>query len=110
MNKSLEITDENGRRYSSLSAMCRERDLNYFAVRKRMITNVDKSLLFAQQNLHNIPCKDHLGNEFPTKKAMCAHWGINAVTFSSRWNNGWTLEEALTAPTKTIRKKRRNFK
>lgn len=44
--------------------------------------------------------KDHLGNEFISKNAMCGHYGIPASTFRNRLLRGWTLEQALTVPTK----------
>lgn len=40
--------------------------------------------------------KDHLGNEFPTQKAMCEHYKIKPAAFQKRIERGHTLEEALT--------------
>ena len=42
--------------------------------------------------------KDHLGNEYPTKVAMCEYYSINLTTFYRRISIGWTLEAALTTP------------
>jgi len=40
--------------------------------------------------------KDHLGNEYPSVKKMCEHYGINEKTYRSRvTRNGYSLEEAL---------------
>ena len=43
---------------------------------------------------------DHLGNSFPTKSEMSAHWGISKSTFDGRLRRGWSLEEALTGKRK----------
>lgn len=48
-----------------------------------------------------IACTDHLGNEFPTKAAMAAHWGIPRATFFRRQRDGWDLEKSLTEPIRT---------
>lgn len=45
---------------------------------------------------NNIVSKDHLGNIFPTRKAMCEHWGISCAMFVSRLDRGMTIEQALT--------------
>ena len=46
-------------------------------------------------------CQDHLGNEFPSKKVMCAHYEISYDdVFIKRIRKGWTLEMALTTPVK----------
>lgn len=50
-------------------------------------------------------CRDHLGNEFPTMCAMCEHWGISKVVFTSRIRQGWDTERALTEPVLKRRKK-----
>jgi hypothetical protein len=43
-----------------------------------------------------IKIKDHLGNEFKSKKEMCKHYNINVGTFNHRISKGCSLEEALT--------------
>lgn len=44
-------------------------------------------------------CKDHLGNEFSSKREMCEYWDIDYKTFLNRVNRfGWALDKALTAP------------
>ena len=37
--------------------------------------------------------KDHLGNEFPSKTAMCEHYGVTCTTFDNRINS--SIEKAL---------------
>lgn len=41
-------------------------------------------------------CRDHLGQEFSSIRAMCKHWGVLQSTYYGRKKAGRTLEEALT--------------
>lgn len=45
-------------------------------------------------------CADHLGESFPSVNAMCAAWGVRRDVFNSRIKRGWTLEKALSTPTR----------
>lgn len=47
-----------------------------------------------------IPCKDHEGNTFPSKKAMCDYWRIPRATYFRRIRDGWSEKDALTKPIK----------
>ena len=48
------------------------------------------------------PCKDHLGNEYPSVKQMCEHYNIHRATYYERIRNGWSIEAALTTSTKSV--------
>ena len=41
---------------------------------------------------------DHLGNTFPTRKALAEHYGISDATLAYRLKNGLSMKEALTTP------------
>lgn len=43
-----------------------------------------------------IRCKDHIGNYFKSKQAMCKFWGIAVSTYHARRKMGWSLEKTLT--------------
>jgi len=43
----------------------------------------------------NIKCKDHLGNEYDSKKEMCEHYNIDISTFYFRIKKRYSLENAL---------------
>lgn len=45
------------------------------------------------------PAYDHLGNEYASRTAMAAHYGINVRTLNNRLKSKWPLEKALTEPT-----------
>ena len=44
------------------------------------------------------PCRDHLGNEYPSAPEMCAAYGIPFSTYSGRLGRGWTVRQALETP------------
>lgn len=48
-------------------------------------------------------CNDHLGNVFPSVKAMCDAHGVMKNTYYQRLNRGFTEEQALQ-PDKVLRK------
>ena len=43
-------------------------------------------------------CKDHLGNEYRSKYAMCKHYGVKQTTFNERIKAGLSVKDALTSP------------
>ena len=43
-------------------------------------------------------CRDHLGNEYPTMKAMAEAYGLPYSTVAGRRSMGWDWESTLTAP------------
>ena len=50
---------------------------------------------------HSKTVADHNGTEYPSIKAMCAHWNIEPETYTRRRKvYGMTLKEALTTPVK----------
>ena len=58
---------------------------------------LENALLGANAGIKK-PVEDHLGNIYPTKKEMCAFYGVPFQTYAYRLNHGWTLEAALTTP------------
>lgn len=52
---------------------------------------------FSAPNKRNsTPCTDHMGQHFPSQKAMCEAWGVFYSTYKKRIMRGWTQEQALT--------------
>ena len=49
--------------------------------------------------------QDHTGKTWPSVRAMCDAFGLPMTTFNNRLKRGWTLEQALTTPNDTTRKK-----
>ena len=85
----------NGKVYSSYHALAS--DLGISSSEGRTVEDVVKK--------HHLRCvTDHLGNKFNTQKAMLNHWGISEYSYRTRINKGWSLERALSTPSKTNRK------
>ena len=42
--------------------------------------------------------KDHLGNEYKSKAAMCRAYKINEASYDKRISLGWSIKDALTKP------------
>lgn len=99
-----ERTDHLGNTYSSRVAMCKAwgMDINTFTGRLASGMSLEEALTIPSGDARGNACKDHLGNEYPFKKAMCDAYGIKVVTFDNRIGRGWTLEDALVRPVKVL--------
>lgn len=54
--------------------------------------------------MSKIKCKDHLGNAYKSKRAMCQHYHMSEATFNERIHKKkWSLEKTLTTPCKTTK-------
>ena len=104
--------DHKGRGFSSIREMCKAYGVSIRTFLER--TALGEPLKFILEKLKDIgelnaiKTKDHLGNEFPSKAAMCRHYGISPSTLSGRLKRGMTLAEALLTPkeTKSTRNKK----
>lgn len=102
-----EIKDHLGNVYVSKNKLYQAYNTDWSTIKYRM-THMGMSLEDALTipysdntgGLHKV--YDHLGNEFPTKEAMCTYYGIPRATFFRRLRIGWTLEDALTKPLKHV--------
>lgn len=113
MNSGLPCTDHLGNNWPSRAAMLRHYGISgtvydyrfnvkNWTLEKTLTTPIiDTDLAGAHA------CKDHLGNEFPSKKAMCEYWHVPRNVFFSRLRAGKTLEEALNPETSGMRGKGR---
>lgn len=90
--------DHEGTEFPSIAAMCRAWGVSYGTYFRRRADGWDlrRSLEPTDTSRQAKRSVDHLGNMFPSIKAMCRHWGVNQATFSCRVHAGWTLEQALT--------------
>lgn len=78
-----------------------------FRFRKRH--GVAKDLIYAPIKQNCIPAQDHTGRRFESINDMCAFWGVKPNVFYGRFTTfGWSLEEALTRPTRTFTKRKKN--
>lgn len=98
--RNTKITDpDTGVVYSSIKAAAEARGLKLCTVYQRLAGGCSPEVALSRGNMQHTPSKDHTGACFPTRAAMCRHWGISADCFRQRFDiNGWPLERALTEP------------
>ena len=89
--------DHLGNEFPNRQAMCNYYGINYATFRRRIEKKHMslKDALTTPVEQKTGPCKDHIGNEFPSQKAMCDYYGINMNTFKGRIENNSSIEEAL---------------
>ncbi len=104
-----ECTDHKGNVFHSLPEMCRFygiEDPKKYRNRLKLGWSQEKALTtpFRKMVYKREPVTDHIGNPFPTKKAMCTHYGITVNHYLFRIKQGWSLEKALTTPVRKYEK------
>jgi hypothetical protein len=95
--------DHLGNEYKSMQAMLDHYGISYvpFMYRLQIMKLSLEEALTRPMNSNlatAIKCKDHLGNVFESKAAMCDHWHIPRTVFFRRQRQGWSLERSLTTP------------
>lgn len=103
MPKTKQCIDHLGNTFPSESAMCKHYGIATSTFQNRrdnLHMSLEDALTKKPENHTNSrqKCKDHLGNEFPSKDAMCKHWGIPKQVYFGRIKLGWKLEDILTKP------------
>ena len=93
--------DHLGNEFASVKAMCHAWGVSRKAYDHRVSRGASTQEALTGQVRRRLPatckpCRDHLGREFPSKVAMCRHWGVEWGTFRHRMRAGWGLERALT--------------
>lgn len=71
-----------------------------FLARLRKGMSIEKALIVPKRSRK---VKDHLGNEFSSKKAMLDFYKIGFTVFQARIKKGWSLKDALTVPRRSAR-------
>ena len=89
--------DHLGNEHPSINAMCRAWGITKTTLRARLELGwtLEEILTHPENNSHLIRCRDHLGNAFPSQKAMLAYWGVSHTTYKHRLSKGEPLERAL---------------
>lgn len=87
-----EVRDHHGVAYASVEEMCRRYKIpvNTFTTKRLMGVGL-KEALETPKDIW----RDHLGNEYPSQRAMLAEYGVVRRTFRWRLKEGWTLRQAL---------------
>ena len=89
--------DHTGQEFPSINAMCRAWGITKTTLRARLELGwtLEQILTHPEDNSHLIKCEDHLGNEYPSQRAMLAAWNVTYATFRHRQKKGHTLRECL---------------
>lgn len=106
-NKAIQVSDWTGRVFPSLREMCKCYCISEDEFNRRAGLGWDlaSTLLIDDKNrrrrvkgkfvFHKNDCHDHLGILYPSKKAMCTFWGVDAWYVQNRLSRGATLQECL---------------
>lgn len=89
--------DHTGHEFPSINAMCHAWGITKTVLRSRLELGwtLEEVLTHPENNSHLIRCKDHLGREYPSQKAMLKAWNVTHSTYKHRLKHGRTLQEAL---------------
>lgn len=103
MPVSKSYTDHLGVTYESISDMARAWNIPPKRLLYRLSKNIpiEQALTMSTEDIKSskLQCQDHLGNVYPSKRAMCEAYGITTSIFFSRMGNlKWSLEKSLTTP------------
>lgn len=91
--------DHLGNAFSSKKEMCDHYGITVFTYRYREQNGMNlEEILTTSKNTYidRYICKDHLGNEYSSVKAMCEAWGVTPAMYTCRLNAGCDIETALT--------------
>lgn len=93
--------DHEGTEYPSVRAMCERWHVNVgtYCMRVSRGWSLAEALCEPARNRNPgrpVRCVDHMGDEWPSAKAMCEAWGVPVRTYLMRRSFGWDLERALT--------------
>ena len=113
--KPIKVMDHAGNCFQSIKAMLRfyniERGTFYARLKadwsledaltiptSRSLRKIEDKRKFVRMKVPftKVRCKDHIGNYFKSKQAMCEWWGIPVSTYFARRKIGWSLEKTLT--------------
>lgn len=97
----LKYDDGLGNTFKNIGDMCKFHQVSTTTYRlktraglspREIFSNISKKGL---RTKFTVPCKDHLGNEYPTTRAMCEAWNIDYDLYLARLRNGFSVQKAL---------------
>ena len=93
------VTDHLGNRFPSMKSMCEKYNIaqGTYISRIKLGWSQEEALTKKVTTHRSVPVYDHIGNMYPSLKAMCQHYGINKTTLRSRLKQ-MPLSDALTLP------------
>lgn len=96
-----------GRTYRSTRELCLTIGVDNHTLDRRVAMGftLEEAVELGRTHMNWTRSIDHLGNEYPSFKAMCRAYGKHPDTVNFRLDRGYSLELALTS--KQLRKKKR---
>ena len=94
-------TDHLGNVYSDIKEMCKAYGIRVdtFKARLKSGKSLEEALTRVPSKITtNIPCKDHLGNQYLSQTEMARAYGLTKGQFIARKRSGWSIEKILTTP------------
>lgn len=101
--------DHLGNVFGSIKSMCAHWNIKPETFTRRINVyhlSLEEALTRPVKPNGGLRCVDHLGEEFFSITTMCKHWGLNRKLYEYRIAHNWTLEEALSTPPGSERKKK----
>lgn len=95
------VTDHLGNEYGSILEMCQAYGIRVdtFKYRLKHGSSLEDALTRTPSMVTtNIPCQDHLGNQYISQTEMARAYGLTKEQFIARKRNGWDTERILTTP------------
>lgn len=95
----MNVTDHNGKEFATMNDMAKYYGMATRTLNERLTKmSLKDALTTPVRKTSKGTCQDHLGNTYPSKRAMCEAYGIDRAMFFGRISIGWSLEDALTKP------------
>lgn len=92
-----------GKVYSSYSKLARRYGVSHTTLLKRVREGTSLEDIISEYE--NTKIVDHLGKEYKTEKEMFTAWSITRNAYAHRKDLGWSLEDILTTPVRSLRSK-----
>lgn len=101
MKEKLKYDDGLGNMFKNIGDMCKFHQVSTTTYRLKTRAGLSPREIFSNvsrkglRTKFTVPCKDHLGNEYPTTMAMCEAWNIDYDLYLARLRNGFSVQKAL---------------
>lgn len=101
LKEKLKYDDGLGNTFKNIGDMCKFHQVSTTTYRLKTRAGLSPREIFSNisrkelRTKFTVPCKDHLGNEYPTTMAMCEAWNIDYDLYLARLRNGFSVQKAL---------------
>ena len=101
LKEKLKYDDGLGNTFKNIGDMCKFHQVSTTTYRLKTRAGLSPREIFSNvsrkglRTKFTVPCKDHLGNEYPTTRAMCEAWNIDYDLYLARLRNGFSVQKAL---------------